>query len=127
MRRPSKSASQKLSADGHRLIAFAQATTEASSRLEERAWEHNLDTLLQKLLKNNHQDTIDTALEQLLKLESNAYDTLMEAAEANSESCVIEQDGVAYDALLIAAPIFAWTRFSIASGLIPQDLLTALT
>ncbi|WP_076591530.1 DUF2863 family protein [Herminiimonas arsenitoxidans] len=127
MRRPSKNTSQKLSADSQRLATLAQAIIQAASRLEERNWERQLDTLLRKLLKNDHQDTIDAALDHLFKQESAAYDALMECAEAASESCQIEQDGVLYDALLIAMPILAWTRFSIASGAIPTDVTTTLS
>jgi Protein of unknown function (DUF2863) len=126
MRRPSKSSSQKLPADSQRLATFAQAIVQAASRVEERAWERNLDTLLQKLLKNGHQDTIDAALDHLFNVESGAYDALMESAEAAGESCIVELDGVRYDALLIAAPILAWTRFSIASGPIAADMVMTL-
>jgi hypothetical protein len=100
---------------------------EASSRIEERMWEHHLDTLLHKLLKRNHQDTIDAALDHAFKAQSGSYDALMESVEAASESCVIEQDGITYNALLIAVPILAWTRFSIASGDIAADTLAALS
>lgn len=127
MRRPAKKPSPKLSADSQRLITFAQAIVQASSRLEERGWERNLDTLLQKLLKHEHQDTIEAALENLFKAESMAYDALMESIEAASESCIIEHGGVQYDALLIAAPILAWTRFAIPSGPIAADMLVTLS
>jgi hypothetical protein len=127
MRRSSKASSPKISADSQRLIAFAQAVMQASSRIEERAWERSLDSLLQKLLKNNHQDTIDAALDYTFTAQSGAYDALMESVEAVSESCVIEHESSTYDALLIAVPILAWTRFSIASGPIGTDLLTTLS
>ncbi|HEY8100954.1 MAG TPA: DUF2863 family protein [Burkholderiaceae bacterium] len=127
MRRSAKRASSKLSADSQRLVTFAQAIAQASSRLEERGWERALDTLLQKLLKHEHQDTIDAALDHLFKMESMSYDALMESIEAASESCVIEHNGMQYDALLVAAPILAWTRFSIASGPIAPDMLMTLS
>jgi hypothetical protein len=127
MRRPSKSSSNKLSGDSHRLVSLAQGMAQSSSRLEERAWEHCLDLLLQKLLKTGHQETIDSALDHLFKVDLPAYDALMEAAEANSESCTIEHDGISYDALLIAAPVLAWTRFAIASGAIAADMRTTLS
>jgi len=100
---------------------------DAASRLEERAWEAELDKLLVKLLKSGHQETIDAALDHAFKSQSGAYDALMESVEAVSESCRIEQDGKHYDALLIAAPILAWTRFSIASGPIAADMLATLS
>jgi hypothetical protein len=131
MRRPTKDSSQKLSADSQRLVTFAQAIVQAASRLEERGWEHSLDVQLQKLLKGNHQDSIDAALNSLFLADLNAYDALMESVEAVSESCPLEQEEngviVKYDALLVAAPILAWTRFSIASGAIAADMVTTLS
>ncbi|MEC5159503.1 MULTISPECIES: DUF2863 family protein [unclassified Janthinobacterium] len=131
MRRPSKDSSHKLTADSQRLVTFAQAIVQAASRLEERSWEHSLDTQLQKLLKSGHQDTIDTTLASLFKEDLNAYDVLMDCVEAVSETTVVtlEEKGETkrYDALLVAVPILAWTRFTIASGAIPTDLLETLS
>jgi len=107
MRRPSKSSSPKLSADSQRLTTLAQAVIQASSRIEERSWERRLDALIHKLLKNNHQDTIEAALDNSFKAQSGTYDALMESIESVSESCIQEQDGISYDALLIAIPILA--------------------
>ena len=130
MRRPSKKIQKKLSADSARLAALSQAVVQAASRMEERACERSLDLLLQKLLKGEHQESIDSALNHLFTADLNAYDALMESVEAGSESCVIEQEEggvmVKYDALLIAAPVLAWTRFSIASGPISSELLLTL-
>jgi hypothetical protein len=126
MRRPSKSP-RKFSADSHRLTELAHSLVLSSSRLEQRAWEHELDTQLNKLLKSNHQEPIDSALEQLFADQADAYDALMDAVEACSESSTIEHHGVTYDTLLVAMPILAWTRFSIASGAVPADMLTTLS
>lgn len=132
MRRPSKASSHKLSAESQRLATYAQAVGQAASRIEERAWEHSLDAQLQKLLKTGHQDTVDATLNALFKEDLNAYDVLMDSVEAVSESGTITldtSDGVAkpYDVLLVAAPILAWTRFAIASGAIPSDILHTLS
>ncbi|HEY6772912.1 MAG TPA: DUF2863 family protein [Oxalicibacterium sp.] len=128
MRRPSKKNSgSKLSVDGQRLTTFSQAIDQAASRLEERYWENQLDALLHKLLRNQHQDVIDAALDNLFKQESGAYDALMESVEAAAESCTIEHDGTQYDVLLIAMPILAWTRFSIASGSLPAEMAMTLS
>ena len=45
----------------------------------------------------------------------------MDGVEAVSESTVVIHEEVRYDALLVAVPILAWTRFSIASGSIAAD------
>jgi len=126
MRRYSKSSSNKLSADSQRLVSIAQGMAQASSRLEERIWEHSLDGLIFKTLKGTHQETIDAALEHLFRSDLPAYDILLEAVEAGSESCSVEHDGAQYHALLIALPILAWTRFSIASGSVSEDLRRTL-
>jgi hypothetical protein len=127
MRRPTKSSTPRLSGDSQRLIALAQGMTLSSSRLEERAWERSLDSLLHKLLKTHHQDTVDAALDQLFKDDPAAYDLLMEGVESCSESCTLDWNGVSYDALLVAVPILAWTRFSIASGHIAADIVATLS
>ena len=131
MRRPSKESQHKLTADSQRLVTLAQAVGQAASRLEERTWEHTLELQLQKLLKSGHQDTVDAALNGLFSVDLSAYDVLMDGVEAVSESSTItvEADGVStqYDVLLVAAPVLAWTRFSIASGAIPADVLNTLS
>jgi hypothetical protein len=130
MRRPSKD-SPKLSAESQRLVSISQAIVQAASRVEERTWERNLDTQLQKLLKTNHQDSIDSALNVLFKGDLAAYDVLMDCVEAVSESsCMTEQvNGLetGWQALLVAAPVLAWTRFAIASGTVPGDVLSTLS
>ena len=132
MRRSKQASSHKLSAESQRLATYAQAVGQAASRIEERTWEHTLDAQLQKLLKTGHQDTIDATLNALFKEDLNAYDVLMDSVEAVSESGSINidtADGVSkpYDVLLVAAPILAWTRFAIASGAIPSDILQTLS
>jgi hypothetical protein len=126
MRRFSKSSPNRLSADSQKLVALAMGSAQAASRLEERHWEHCLDTVLHRLLKNDHQDSIDAALEHLFRTDIAAYDSLMESVEASSESCRIEHEGVTYDALLMALPVLAWTRFTIASGPIPEEARSTL-
>lgn len=126
MRRFTKSSPNKLSGDNQRLVSLAQGMAQSASRLEERTWEHSLDTLIHKVLKGGHQETIDAALEHLFNTDLSAYDALMDAVEADSESCAVEHDGVHYHALLIAAPILAWTRFSIGSGQLSEEMRTTL-
>lgn len=131
MRRPFKASPPRLSAEAQRLIALSSSISQSGSRLEERALEQQLELGLQKLLKSGHQDTIDTTLNSLFKDDLNAYDVLLENAEAVSESSTMTElvNGVetGWHALLVAAPILAWTRFSIGSGNIPGELLTTLS
>ncbi|SDY67819.1 Protein of unknown function [Collimonas sp. OK242] len=126
MRRPSKKPSRKFSADSHRLAELAQALIQASSRLEERAWEREIEALLGRHFKAHHQEPIDGALEQLFPTQPDAYDALMDVVEACSESSTIEYQGKQYDCLLVGIPLLAWTRFSIGSGPIPADVVMTL-
>jgi hypothetical protein len=127
MRRPSKNHPPKLSIDSQRLCALAQAMAQASSRIEERAWERQLDTLIRRMLKTDHQHAIDAALDHLYVQGADAYDALMDGIESAASGTVIEHEGQRYDALLVAVPILAWTRFAIASGTIAPDTLGALS
>ena len=122
MRRPGKSRSHKPSGDSQRLIQLAQATLAAGSRVEERLWERQLDALLHKQMLGGHQQSIDSALDHLFQHDPAAYEALMDSAESASESCTLEHDGKQHEALLIAVPILAWTRYTIQSGPIPQEL-----
>ncbi|MDY7578581.1 DUF2863 family protein [Herbaspirillum sp. RTI4] len=122
MRRPVKQSTQKFSADSQRLTALSQALEQASSRIEQRGWELQLDALATKVLGAKQQNTLDAALEHLFNSDIQAYDVLVEAIENASESCIIDDQGMLCNALLIAFPVLAWTRFSIASGNLPADV-----
>lgn len=125
MRRPAKRSPQKLSNESQRIADTAQALTLASSRLEERYWERQLDEKLARLLKAGHQQVLEATMNYLFKIDLDAYDALMEAVEAGSESCVLEASGE--QALLIALPILAWTRFAIASSSVAPEALKSLS
>lgn len=126
MRRPAKRSSSRLSAESQRLVNSSQAVAGSTSRLEERAWERTLDLQLHKQLKSNHQGMIDAALDHLFKSDLDGYDVLVEAVEANSEACALDYDGKVYSVQLLALPVLAWTRFSIASGNLPSEVRDGL-
>lgn len=105
---------------------MAQAIALASSRYEERAWERSMDTLIEKLLRTDHQNTLDSALDKLFPNDPIAYDVLMESIEAVSSSGTLEHGGVAYEAVLLAFPVLAWTRFAVYSGPIAADTLITI-
>jgi hypothetical protein len=126
MRRSNKSPSRKFSADSQRLAVLAQSLVQSGSRLEMRNWEDRLDSALQKLLSSNQQQAIDSALDHLFHTDLAAYDGLLDAVEAISASCSLEHEGQRYDALLLAIPILAWTRFAIPAGPVPDSLLQTI-
>ena len=127
MRRSPKSTSRKFSADSQRLAMLAQFMVQSASRIEQRSWEKQLDQALQKQLRNNQQQAIDSALDHLFHTDLEAYDGLLDAVEAVSSSCNMEHAGKQFDVLLLAMPILAWTRFSISSGPIPDAVLQTIS
>lgn len=108
-------------------MADALALDASGSRMEDGYWERRLSQRLGRLLKNGSQSALDAALEHLFKHNPDASDVLAEQAETLAESATVELDGVRYDALLIAAPILAHTRYAIPSGALKPDLVQTLT
>ncbi len=104
------------SRDAQRLLALVDALLQSGSRLEEQYWDVQLDQQLEKILgarKNRH---IEAALDGLSGQQPDAYDLLMEKAEALTESLQLVEGDNAFDALLIAAPVNVWTRYQLPDG-----------
>ncbi len=116
MRRSLKNTARKFSADSQNLATLAQSLAISGSRLERRHWESFLDKLLEKLLGNNQQQAIYSALDHLFHTDPLAYDVLLDCVETVSSSCSQSYDGKTYKGLLLAVPIIAWTRYAIPSG-----------
>ncbi len=106
----------RLTRDAQRLLTLVQALNLSGSRLEDLHWEHLLDALLNKLLLGRKNKTIESLLDYMLADELEGYEILFEHAETCSESAQIQHGGVDYDALLISAPIVAWTRYRLPDG-----------
>jgi hypothetical protein len=117
---------KRLPPDADKLVGLSLALFASGSRIEDRFWEAKLDALLAKVVRNGNQTTLDAALDHLQQNHPDAYGALADMAETHSESFVIEHDGVAYEALLIAAPVLAWTRYVIPSGPLKTDSVDAL-
>lgn len=109
-----------------RLIAFAQAIAKSSSAFEKNFWEQRFHHYIRKLLTSPQHNCVVTALDYLLQQDDITYDICINAVESCSESYTIVHQEVAYDVVLIAAPILAWTRFNITSGDISAAFYTAI-
>jgi Protein of unknown function (DUF2863) len=110
----------RLTRDAERLIALANGLNASGSLTEDRFWESAMSTLVAKLLENGNDAPIDGALDHLYQTNVGAYDTLIELVENESESADVMLADRGYQALLIAAPIVAWSKYAIPSGTIPQ-------
>jgi hypothetical protein len=111
----------RLTRDAERLIALALGLNASGSLTEDRYWEAEMSGLVAKLLENGNDAPIDGALDHLYQTNLGAYDTLIELVENESESLVVMQGDRAWQALLIAAPIVAWSKYSIPSGPIGRE------
>lgn len=117
---------KRLPLDADKLVSLSLALFASSSRTEKHFWETKLDALLAKIIRNGNQTTLDVALDHLQKNHPGAYSALADMAEIHSESFVIEHDYMQYEGLLIAAPVLAWTRYVIPSGLLKADVADKL-
>src|SRR5205085_9516158 len=106
----------RLTRDAERLIALALGLNASGSLTEDRFWESEMSTLVARLLENGNDAPIDGALDHLYQNNLGAYDTLIELVENESESVVAMQGDRAWQALLIAAPVVAWSKYTIPSG-----------
>jgi hypothetical protein len=126
MPRTRAKAHPRLTRDAERLIALANGLNASGSLTEDRFWEAEMSVLTAKLLENGNDAPIDGALDHLYQTNLGAYDTLIELVENDSESLVAMQADRAWQALLIAAPIVAWSKYAIPSGTISRDEADAL-
>ncbi|MDR5771863.1 MULTISPECIES: DUF2863 family protein [unclassified Caballeronia] len=117
---------KRIPPDADKLVSLSLALFASGSRVEDRFWEVRLDALIAKLVRNGNQTTLDAALDHLQQNHPDAYGALADMAETHSESFAIDIDGVAHEALLIAAPVLAWTRYSIPSGALKSETIDAM-
>ena len=126
MRRSLKNPARKFSADSQHLATLAQSLAMSGSRLERRHWENLLDQGLEKLLGNNQQQAIDSALDHLFHTDPLAYEVLLDGVETISSSCSQTHEAKIFKGLLLAVPIIAWTRYAIPSGQISVTQMQTL-
>ena len=117
----------RLTRDAERLIALSLGLNASGSLTEDRFWEAEMSALVAKLLENGNDAPIDGALDHLYQTNLGAYDTLIELVENESESVLVSKDEGTWQALLIAAPIVAWSKYAIPSGTIPRAEAHTLT
>jgi len=127
MRRPVKRNRIKLAAESQRLVNLSLAVAQSASRIEDLTWQEKLDFYVSKNLHQHHQEIVDAAAENLFASHPNGYEVLVETLETVSTCSSVEIQGKKFTTLLIAAPVLAWTRFEIASGAIPADILSRLS
>jgi hypothetical protein len=126
MRRNRLISRARSSADADTLAKLARRLSESGSRIEDRLWERRLVEALNDRLARGFADDIDTALEDLSRTQPRAYDDLADLAESCAESAGIDIDGKPHDALLLAVPLLAWSRYRLPAASLSPSLVDAI-
>lgn len=129
--RPRSSRRAKPSPNTDKLIHLASNRAVSTCRVEDAFWECRLVALVEKLFADNDEATLTAALDHLYGAGGRAYDELADVIEACCETRPIEPRGETdgnrgLDVVMIAAPVLAWSRLSIPTGVIAPDTLTNL-
>ena len=117
---------KRLPPDAEKLIELSLALSASGSRTEDRFWEHRIDALIGKVVRNGNQATLDAALDHLQQHHPESYGVLADQSETASESLDLAHDDAPWQTLLIAAPVLAWTRYAIPSGQLRDEVTLTL-
>ena len=126
MKRTRFASRDRISRDAAELQRIATGLSESGGKLEDAHWETQLADLVDKLLQHGAEDDINAALDRLFETSSRAHDELADMVESRAETTLLKHNDKDYDVLLFAAPVLAWSRFSIPSGTLPTSTLQAL-
>jgi hypothetical protein len=111
--------------DSELLTRLATRLSQSSNRIEDAYWEARLATHIDRLLADNAEETLIVVLDQLYAGGSRAYDELADMIESCAETRRSDSNN-GLDAVMIAIPILAWSRFQIPSGSIPAAQMDAV-
>ncbi|MEF8698359.1 MAG: DUF2863 family protein [Candidatus Accumulibacter sp. UW20] len=126
MKRNRFTSRKRISADATELSRLAIGLAESGSKLEDLYWQNRLGELVDRLFHDGTEDDFTNSLDRLFDTHPMAHDDLADIIEAHAESCVVSDHGQEFDILLFAAPVLAWSRFSIPTSPIPKSTLQTL-
>ncbi|WP_300456450.1 DUF2863 family protein [Accumulibacter sp.] len=126
MKRNRFSSRKRISADATELGRLSIGLAESGSKLEDTFWQARLVELLDRLFQDGAEDDLTAALDRLFDTHPMAHDDLADIIESHAESCVLREHGKELDLLLFAAPVLAWSRFSIPAATIAKSTLQTL-
>lgn len=127
MKRSRFSRRTKQTPDTEELLRLATSLSLSGNRLEDTFWERRLADLVDRLLSGNDEAALNAALDHLYGAGGRAYDELADMVEFRAETYRhVAGSAPAQDVLLFAAPVLAWSRFTIPAGTIPDDVLATL-
>lgn len=119
------------------LVRLANGLGLSCCRSEDAYWETRLAALIDRLLEDGDEATLNAALDHLYPAKDRAYDALAEMAETRCETrqhSVPAKQGETAEAraargsglLLFNAPVLAWSRYAIPAGAIGAPTLANL-
>ncbi|MDR2239405.1 MAG: DUF2863 family protein [Zoogloeaceae bacterium] len=114
-----------LNRDAEQIASLAAGLAASGSRIEDNFWERRLAEAVDKLLRTGNENSLNLALDHLYNADGRAYDALADLIESRAEGGVLGGGSGEVDVTLFAAPLLAWSRFTIPSGPLPADALTA--
>jgi hypothetical protein len=114
------------SADAETLGKLARRLSESGSRIEDALWQRRLVELLNDRLARGFDSDVDTALDELSRAAPPAYDDLADLAESCAESATVLIDGKPHDALVLAVPLLAWSRYKLPASTLSTALLNGV-
>ena len=128
MKRPRFSRRNKQTPDTEHVIRLATSLSQSSSRIEDEFWESRLAALIDHLLADGDESALTAALDHLYGVGGRAYDELADTIESCCESQRTEatEGARAFDIQLVAAPVLAWSRYTIPSGPIGIEAIANL-
>ncbi len=126
--RPTRPAKQ--SPDQDEVLRLALGLGQSSCRIEDDFWEQRLLVMIDQLLADKDEETLNAALETLYRDQVRAYEALADLIETRCESrghllraASGDAGGKHWDLLLFCAPLLAWSRYNIPSGSIAPAAL----
>lgn len=115
-----------LNRDAEQLARLATGLAASASRIEDSFWESRLAEAVDRQLRTGNEDTLTFALDHLSGANSRAYDSLADLVESRAEGGVLGAGSEEFDVAMFAAPLLAWSRFTIPSGPLSAGMLAAV-
>lgn len=109
--------------DTEDLLWLANGLADSGSRAEDAFWEQKLRTEVEVLLNSGSEESINAALDHLFTASMRAYGVLADAIESSAEQTQLPNGR---EVMLLAAPVLAWSRFSIPAMTLPAKVLNNL-
>ena len=108
------------------LSRLATGLAASGSRIEDAFWENRLAAKIHAQLRTGDDQNLEAALDHLYDTDPSGYSEFIYAIETAIECSILTRNDRSYDVLMFAMPVLTWSRFSIPSGPVAQEVLANL-